>query len=201
MAGPGQYLLNFKPVLKISTSSRYHPLHARRRVIKVPLGAQRFLAAFEGFEGGFAIASSIVVALSFTGLGRQALLTTALISLIVNGFNSASVKYSSEHYLDELDGREKKSALRHYFVPAFIEFICYFAIAFLSIIPLIVFDHTVLAVSTSVGLTLLLLFFAGFWRGFILRTRSWRDALETTLLGAGIILVGLVSGLLVRMLA
>lgn len=187
-------------MLKIPTSSRYHPLHSRRRTIKVPLGAQRFLAAFEGFEGGFAIASSIVVALSFTGLSREALLTTALISLIVNGFNTASVKYSSEHYLDELDGREKRSAFRNYFVPAFIEFICYFAIAFLSIVPLIIFDQTILAVSASVGLTLLLLFFAGFWRGFILRTHSWHDATETTLLGAGIILVGLISGWVVHVL-
>ena len=200
MATEPQLCYTLRQMLKISTSSRYHPLHSRRRVIKVPLGAQRFLAAFEGFEGGFAIAASIVVALSFTGLSRQALLTTALISLIVNGFNSASVKYSSEHYLDELDGREKKSAFKHYFVPAFIEFICYFAISFLSIVPLIMVYPTVLAVAVCVGLTLLLLFFAGFWRGFILRTHSWSDAIETTLLGAGIILVGLVSGWIVHVL-
>lgn len=201
MAGRGQYLVHFKSMLKITASSKHHPLHDRRRNIRIPLGAQRFLAAFEGFEGGFAIAASIVVALSFTGLDRQVLFTTAIISLVVNGFNAASVKYSSEHYLDELDGHEKRSAFRYYFIPAFIEFLCYFAISFISIIPLIVFDDTMLAVLACIGLTLLLLFLAGFWRGFILRTHSWRDALETTFLGMGIILVGLVAGWIVRSLA
>lgn len=186
---------------RISSSSKHHPLHAKRRAIKVPLGTQRFLAAFEGFEGGFAIGASVVVALSMAGTDRRLLLITAVISIIVNGFNNASVKYSSEHYLDELDGREKKSAFRHYFIPSLIEFICYFAISFISIIPLLLIQDTFNAVAISVGVTLAILYAAGYWRGYILRMPRRRDALETTLLGSGIILVGLLSGYVVRLLA
>ena len=77
--------------MRVASTSHHHPLHHRRRTLNVPLGAQRFLAAFEGFEGGFAIGASIIVGLSFAGLDRRLLLTTALISIIVNGFNTASV--------------------------------------------------------------------------------------------------------------
>ena len=186
--------------MRIASTSRHHPLHEQRRQTNIPLGAQRFLAAFEGIEGGFAIGTSIVVALSVGGLSNRLLLITAIVSIVVNGFNTASVKYSSEHYLDELDGREKKSALTQYFIPALIEFVSYFAISFVSVIPLIVLHNTVLAVSISVVITLVILFLAGFLRAYMLQLPRWRDAWETTLLGLGIILVGLVSGYIVHSL-
>ncbi len=183
---------------KIGSSSKHHPLHAARRTLTLPMSAQRFLAAFEGFEGGFAIGASIVVALAFTDLPRHALLVTGIISIIVNGFNNASVKYSSEHYLDELDGREKQSKFSHYFMPAFIEFISYFAISFISIIPLFILGNTILAIVWCVIVTLTLLALAGWWRAYMLGMPRMRDALETTLLGAGIILVGVISGYIMR---
>lgn len=187
-------------MLKITASSRHHPLNSRRRVIRVPFGAQRLLAALEGIEGGFAIGSSIIVALSLAGLDRRHLLTTAIITIIVSGFNSASVKYSSEHYLDELDGREKRSSFRHYFAPALIEFICYFALSFIAVLPLVFVGNLMTAIAVSVAITLVMLFIAGFWRGYILRMNRFRDGLETALLGLGIILIGLISGVIVNSL-
>lgn len=179
--------------MKVASTSQHHPLHHRRRVIRLPLGTQRFLAAFEGLEGGFAIGASIVVALGFAGLSREVLLFSVVVAIIVNGFNNSSVKYSTEHYLDELDGREK-NAFKNYFIPSFIEFVSYFAISFLSVIPLLLVPETILAIALSVLITLVILFLAGFWRGYMLRMRAARDAFETVLLGAGIILVGFISG-------
>ena len=187
-------------MLRIASSSRHYPLSRKRRTIKVPLGTQRFLAAFEGIEGGFAIGASIIVGLSLAGLNREALLTTALITLVVSGFNSASVKYSSEHYLDELDGHEKRSKFKHYFLPAFIEFVCYLAISVLTILPLIFVDSITLAINISILITLALLFLAGYWRGYMLQASTYKDALETTALGVGIILVGFISGIIVTSL-
>lgn len=180
--------------MRIASTSPHHPLRHRRRSLRLPLGTQRFLAAFEGFEGGFAIGASIMIGLSFANLGRDLLLTTVVISIIVNGFNSASVKYSSEHYLDELDGREKRSPFKHYFVPALIEFIAYFAISFISVLPLLLLGDISVAIAWSCALTLLLLFAAGWWRAFMLRMPRWRDACETTILGVGIIAVGYLAG-------
>jgi hypothetical protein len=185
---------------KISSASKHHPLHSRRRAIRLPFGTRAFLAAFEGIEGGFAVGASIVVALSIAGIERHLLLITALVSIVVSGFNSASVKYSSEHYLDELDGREKKSAFRHYFMPSLIEFVCYAILSLLAVTPLFLVDDLAAAISLSVVLTLLMLFAAGVWRGYLLRMNWLRDGTETLLLGLGIILVGLVSGVVVNSL-
>lgn len=187
-------------MLRISTVSRHHPLHSRRRQLKLPLGSQRLLAVFEGVEGGFAIGASIITALAIAGLDRRLLLITALVSLVVSGFNSASVKYSSEHYLDELDGREKRSAFKHYFIPALLEFICYVGLSMLSVLPLFIIQDINVAVGVTIGITLLLLFMAGLWRGYILRTNGVRDGFEMLLLGGGIVIVGVVSGLFVHSL-
>lgn len=198
---PVGYLLHYIQLMqKISASSKHHPLHSRRRAVRLPFGTQAFLAAFEGIEGGFAIGASIIVALSIAGLDRHLLLVTALVSVIVSGFNSASVKYSSEHYLDELDGREKKSAFKHYFVPSLIEFVCYALLSLLTVAPLFIVEDLTLAIAMSVILTLLMLFAAGVWRGYLLRMNRFRDGVETLLLGSGIIVVGLLSGLVVNSL-
>mgnify|MGYP000958349426 CR=1 FL=1 len=180
--------------MRISSTSPHHPLHRQRRKLSIPLGAQRFLAAFEGFEGGFAIGTSIVVALSFIGMNRDLLLYTAIVSIVVNGFNSASMKYTSEHYMDELDGREKENEYKYYFLPALVEFIAYFAISFFAIVPLIFLTNISHALWLTIAITLLILFLAGYLRGYMLRTSRWRDAVEATVLGAGIILVGVISG-------
>lgn len=187
-------------MLRINSTSKHHPLHSRRRSVKLPFGAQRFLAAFEGIEGGFAIGASIVVALSVAGLELHLLLATAIVSIVVSGFNSASVKYSTEHYLDELDGREKKSAYKHYFIPSFIEFICYVFLSLLSILPLLIVSNTPLAIGSSVFITLLMLFWAGVWRGYMLHMNTLRDGIETAALGLGIIVIGLASGVIVNSL-
>lgn len=186
--------------MKIASTSTHHPLHKQRRKLAIPLGAQRFLAAFEGFEGGFAIGTSIVVALSFAGIERNILLFTAVISIIVNGFNSASMKYTSEHYMDELDGREKKNEFRYYFLPALVEFVAYFAISFFAIVPLILLTNTFHALWLTVAVTLAILFFAGYLRGYMLQMSRWRDAFEALTLGAGIILVGVISGYILHSL-
>lgn len=166
----------------------------------MPFRSEYFLAALEGIEGGFAIGASIVVALGIAGLERHLLLATAIVSIIVNGFNSASVKYSSEHYLDELDGREKKNAFRHYFIPSFIEFVCYLVLSFVSVVPLLVVPDMRLAIIACVVLTVALLFVAGYVRAYMLRAGRFRDGIETAVLGTGIVLVGLISGLIVSSL-
>ncbi len=187
--------------MRIATTSIHHPFYARRRTISIPFGAQRFLAMFEGIEGGFAIGTSVILALSFANLPLRALLISAFVSMLVGGFNSASVRYSSEHFLDELDGREKRSPFRNYFIPAFIEFISYALISFLTILPVILLANLHVAIAISVVLNLAILFGAGYWRGFVVQMKPVRDGLETMLLGAFIMLVGLVSGYIIQVLS
>jgi hypothetical protein len=187
-------------MVKITSTSPHHPLHSRRRNTRLPFAPQRLLAALEGTEGGFAIGASIIAALAIAGLNKELLIMTAVISIAVTGFNSASVKYSSEHYLDELDGREKHNPYKHYLVPAVIEFICYVGFSLVVVLPIVLLHSTLVAALLSAVSTLFVLFVAGAWRGYILRMNGMRDGLETMLLGAGIIIIGALSGLIVSSL-
>ena len=89
---------------------------------------------------------------------------------------------------------EKKNEFKYYFLPALVEFIAYFAISFFAIVPLILLTNTLHALWLTVIVTLMILFAAGYLRGYMLRTSRLRDAIEATVLGAGIILVGVISG-------
>jgi VIT1/CCC1 family predicted Fe2+/Mn2+ transporter len=198
----GSYYFCYTKVMstRISSISKHHPLHSRRRKIHIPFGAQRFLAAFEGLEGGFAASSSVLVALAIAGLDYRVLLITAIVSSIVNAFNSASLKYSSEHFLDELDGREKRSPFREYLIPAFIEFVSYLVISFITIAPLFILSNIYDAVWISVVITVSLLFAAGYFRAYMLHMPRLRDSIETAFMGVCVIVVGAMSGVVFSIL-
>lgn len=185
--------------MHVHTAGYHRELRHRRGKVKLPFGAQRFLALIEGVEGGFAIGAGMVVGLSFATDSRTILLMTAVISLIVSGFNSAAVKYASEHYNDEIDGVEKKSPFKHYFVPAAYEFAAYAIISFLTLLPLLFFDTLQHAAVWCSITTLITLFAAGYWRGFLMnRKHKVRDGFELMTLGLLIIVIGGVSGYLLH---
>ncbi len=173
----------------------------RRRQLRLPFGAQRFLSVLEGLEGGFAISTGVVAGLSFARItDKRTLIITAAISILVNGFNAAAMKYSAEHYEDELDGREKISPWQAYFMPAAIEFIIYFFVCGLTLLPLLLFTHHLLAVAWCSVLTISVLFCAGMWRGYLLKGKVLRDGAEMALAGALIIVIGAVAGFMLNTL-
>ena len=167
---------------------------------RIPFGNDRFLAIFEGVEGGFAIGAGIIAGLSLTEVNRTTLIAIAFISIIINGFNSAAVKYSSEHYMDEVDGVENENPFRSYFLPAFVEFIAYFAISFLSLIPLLVMGSMPHAILYSCLITLGILLIAGMWRAHLVNMPKFRDGLEVAGLGLAIILAGFLSGWVIHVI-
>ncbi len=167
----------------------------KRRVVRVPLGSDNFLSVLEGVEGGFAIFAGIVVGLSFEDVPRSLLILTAGIGIVVSAFNSSAVRFASEHYMDELDGHEKRHWVRSYFVPSLVEFISYVAVSLVALLPLIIIADLNSAILLSVVLTLIILFFAGLYRGHLLmRRHAVRDGLEVAGLGLLIIVVGGLSG-------
>ncbi|MGB3023593.1 MAG: VIT1/CCC1 transporter family protein [Candidatus Saccharimonadales bacterium] len=152
------------------------------------------LSFVDGLEGGFAIFAGIVAGLSFTLLDRQALIVTALIGITVNAVNAATIRYSTEHYYDELDGHEKRSSFHAYFVPSIIEFAIYLVVSCLSLLPLLFIDHIAIAVGVMIAICLVILFSAGILRGKILHTHSLRDGLEIMLGGLIMIAIGTLAG-------
>lgn len=160
----------------------------------IPLGASNFLSILEGIEGGFAIFVGIVAGLYFQNVDHDLLIVAGIIGLIVNAFNSSAVRYASEHYLDELDGHEKRHAFRAYFVPALIEFATYALVSLLAVIPLLLMQDSLTAITFSIGVTILIQFIAGYYRGQLLGRHALRDGLELAGIGIAIIIVGSLAG-------
>jgi len=166
-----------------------------RLIHRIPLGADNFLSVLEGIEGGFAIFVGIVVGLSFEEVGRDLLIMTAVISIAVNAFNASAVRYTTEHYIDELDGREKRSWVKAYLFPASIEFLTYLIVSAIAVIPLLLIDDQVLALWSCVLLTATILFMAGGYRGYLLAGHKiLRDGFEVMISGLLIVAVGATAG-------
>ncbi len=169
----------------------------RRR--HIPLGADNFLSVLEGIEGGFAIFVGIIAGLYFQNIPHHLLIITGVIGLIVNAFNSSAVRYSSEHYLDELDGSEHRSKFDTYFIPAVVEFITYAVVSLIAVIPLLLIKDSFTAILLTVFMTTLILFLAGWYRGHLLGRHATRDGFEVALLGLSIMAVGMLAGWLLSM--
>lgn len=167
----------------------------------IPFGSDIFLSVLEGIEGGFAIFVGIVAGLYFQNISHDLLIVIGLISLIVNAFNSSAVRYASEHYVDELDGREKRNKIKAYFVPALVEFITYAIVSLIAVLPLLLIADTFVAISLTIGMTLIILFTAGWYRGDLLGRHAVRDGFELSSLGFAIILVGTTAGWLLSKIA
>lgn len=170
---------------------------ARQLHRRVPFGADNFLSILDGVEGGFAIFIGIVAGLYFQKIEHDLLIITGIIGLIVTAFNSSAVRFSTQHYLDELDGHEKRHKFRAYVVPALLEFLTYGLVSFLAVIPLLVLDDTRGAILLTIGLTLAILFAAGVYRGRLLGRHMIRDGFELALLGGAIIIIGAAAGWLI----
>lgn len=155
---------------------------------------KKLLGFIDGLEGGFAIFAGIVAGLSFTTLNRNVLVATAIVGIIVNAVNAATIRYSSEHYYDELDGREKRGAFRHYFIPAVIEFLLYMAVSLVSVLPLIFMPSLSTALIVMIAICLVILFAAGVLRGAVLETHPVRDGIEVVIGGIIMISIGALAG-------
>ena len=160
----------------------------------IPLGASNFLSILEGIEGGFAIFVGIIAGLYFQNVNHDLLIVAGIIGLIVNAFNASAVRYTSEHYLDELDGHEKRNKFRAYFIPAFIEFVTYALVSLLAVIPLLLIQDSMAAIIFSIAVTIMILFIAGHYRGRLLGRHALRDGLELAGIGVAIIIVGGLAG-------
>ena len=155
---------------------------------------KRLLGFIDGLEGGFAIFAGIVAGLSFATASRTVLIATALIGILVNAVNAATIRYSTEHYYDELDGHEKRSKFRAYFIPSLIEFALYVCVSVVAIIPLIIIKSLVLAIAIMITVCLVILFVAGALRGATLGRHAVRDGFELMVGGSIMIFCGALAG-------
>lgn len=158
-----------------------------------------FLSFLEGIESGFATTTGILLGLWFQAPSRRLLLITAVVSLLINAVNSASIKFLSEHTFDELDGHEKRRVLLNALSPALVQFMTHVIMATIVLIPVFIMYPFIYGIFASIGLTIIVLCIAGWYRGHTLHGHSLRDALETVTLALLIIFAGGSAGWLLSL--
>ena len=164
------------------------------RKTKLPFDRDYFLALLSGLEGGLATTTAIVVGLSITTEQRELIVTTAVISFMVQAFNSSVGRFSAAHTDDEID---RIASWRGYRKPAYnalLQFTSHIGVSLLVILPIVFMADLFAAVAWTIVITLGLLFFVGSYKGFMIESHPLRDGLELFLLGALVVSVGMIAG-------
>jgi len=154
------------------------------------------MALFSGFEGGLATTSAIAAGLLITTSDVTIVITTASISFIVQAFNGAIGKFSSEHTNDEIDHEDILHGYKKPIINASLQFIAHIVMGVIVLLPILYLDNATEAILVSISFTLTLLFLLGAYKGYIVGKSAMADALQQIGLGALIITAGIVAGYL-----
>lgn len=165
-----------------------------RQKTKLPFDRDYFLALLGGLEGGLATTTAIVVGLSITTEQRELIVTTAVISFMVQAFNSSVGRFSAEHTDDEIDHIESWRCYRKPAYNALLQFTSHIAVSLFVILPIVFMSDLFAAVVWTIIITLGLLFFIGLYKGVLLESHPARDGFELFLLGALVVSVGMIAG-------
>ena len=118
------------------------------------------------------------------------------VSFFVQAFNTSASWFLVEETEEELDRRRGWRGISLPLHGALIQFAGHIITSLVVILPLVLIANEALAIVSCVGLALIGLLALGGVRGHLLKTNAWRDGLETAGLGAGVIAVGILSGLI-----
>ncbi|MDX1765372.1 MAG: VIT1/CCC1 transporter family protein [Candidatus Saccharimonadales bacterium] len=163
---------------------------------KLPFDREYFLALLGGLEGGLATTTAIVVGLIITTEQREIVVTTAIISFMVQAFNSSVGRFSAAHTDDEIDRIETWKGYRKPVYNALLQFTSHILVSLLVILPIVFVSDIFSAVGMTISITLILLFVIGLYKGILLKLHPFRDAAELFILGSLVISVGMISGLI-----
>jgi len=181
------------------THPSIHRPHRRRKPHFLFGNFPGFLSFLEGIESGFATTCGILLGLWFQNPTSRLLIITAVVSLLINAVNSASIKFMSEHTFDELDGREKHRVILNALSPALVQFTTHVIMASIVLIPVFVIYPSIYGIFASIALTIVVLSAAGWYRGHTSHGHAARDALESVMLALLIIAAGGGAGLLLSL--
>ncbi len=156
------------------------------------------MALFSGFEGGLATTSAIAVGLLITTSDVAIVITTASISFIVQAFNGAIGRFSSEHTNDEIDHEDILHGYKKPVINASLQFIAHIIMGIVVLLPIIYVEELATAMIASIAVTLTLLFVLGGYKGYVVGKSPLPDALQQIGLGTLVICAGIVAGLLLR---
>lgn len=169
-----------------------------KRRVKLPLNRQYFSALLTGSEGGLSTTTAIIAGLMISTDQPDLVVLIAVISFLVQAFNNAIGRFSSEYTDQELDGRRKWLTYGQPARDAFAQFTAHIVMSTLVLLPIVLVADVTRAIVYSITITLFFLFVIGFYKGRLARTNALRDGIELLVLGSLIISVGIAAGLILR---
>lgn len=165
------------------------------RPIHLPYDRERFMAWFAGSEGGLATTTAIIAGLMVTSTKLEAIVVTAIISFMVQGFNGSIGLFSAQRTADEIEREDSFKGYRQPAVSAFLHFAWHVLMSILVLLPVLLVPDAFKATTYSILITLTLLFMIGAFKGKIVKRNPIRDGLELVVLGSMVISVGLLAGI------
>ncbi|HEX9594892.1 MAG TPA: VIT1/CCC1 transporter family protein [Candidatus Saccharimonadales bacterium] len=164
------------------------------RRIHLPLSRQYFTAMLAGWEGGLSTTTAIIAGLMISTDKPDLVVLIAIISFMVQAFNGAVGRFSAEQTEQELDSRRRWMSYADPAKDAIVQFLAHVTVSILVILPIVMIANVLIAVSLSICITLLFLFFIGFYKGRLAKTSGLRDGVELVVLGSLIISIGITAG-------
>ena len=165
------------------------------RRIKLPFARSAFAAVLAGAEGGLATTSAVACGILISLDQPELVFISVAVSFFVQAFNTSVSWFLVEETEEELD---RSRDWRGMYLPlhsALLQFASHIVASIMIVLPLLLIDDAVLAIIVCVGLALMSLLALGALRGRLLKSDPLQDALETAGLGAIVIAVGIISGL------
>jgi len=153
-----------------------------------------FLSLFSGLESGLATTAAIVVGLSLTTQSQAVVAATALISAIVQAWNSAMGSITSRQVGDNIEHPYAQDHYLKYISAATLQFFSHIIASVLPILPIVLLDNEISAVTLSIVITLVMLSILGYNKARIIGRSKMRGAFEELIPGSLVVSIGFLAG-------
>jgi VIT1/CCC1 family predicted Fe2+/Mn2+ transporter len=148
-----------------------------------------------GAEGGLATTSAVACGILISLDQPKLVLLSVAVSFFVQAFNTSVGWFLIEETEEELERPRGWRGINLPLHGALVQFSAHILSSLIVILPLVLIADEIIAITVCAGVALMSLLGLGALRGRLLKTDPVRDALETVGVGAGVIAVGILSGL------
>ena len=150
-----------------------------------------------GVEDSLVSTVGLVSGVAISGLPRAAIFMTGIILIFVEAFSMAIGSFLSEGSVEDYLGQKNESRKLSY-IAGIIMFVSYFISGFVPLFPYLFFEVSG-ALTLSIVVSLIALFFMGVAKGKMSHTPWIRSGFKMFLVGGIAIAVGVTIGSLVRL--
>lgn len=168
------------------------------RVGKLPLSKDLFLSIISGSEAGIATTAAIIAGLMIGTDDRGLVVLSTMIAVLVQAFNSAITSVVTAHTEDEIEHNREMNSLLAPLTQAGLQFLTQITTGMVVLLPVVYVADTRTALLSSIGISLVLLFWIGLIVGRLVRHTPLRNSIRSFVLGILVICGGILAGYMIN---